>query len=82
MGLREDAPYLHKVLEEKWTVDSVRRGTYWEDDDEDRPCFEICTTGCGCCSDTIQTLDKELAIKVAQTQVEIWKAVVKELGGE
>ena len=79
MSMREDTGYLMDIISNKWTVDRVGKGTYWDSDDEDHECYEITTTGCGCCSDTIQTLDREIALKVARTQVEIWQAAVKEL---
>lgn len=80
--MNEDDTFLRRVIDEKHRIYWVDVGTYWDTNNRERYCVNVRTIGCGCCSDTIQTLDIDLAIEVAKSQIEIWKETVKDLEKE
>ena len=62
---------IQKYVTEKWGVRSIRSDAKYFVGNDDFPCYEVVTQGCGCCTDYLQTLDLDLVIKVAEVQVKL-----------
>lgn len=79
MAKPDNDEQIRRYVTEEWSVRSINKdGSYFVGND-DFPCYEIKTMGCGCCSDYLQTLDLDLVIEVAKVQVKLAQKTLDEL---